>query len=117
MKQSIPNPKSPIPNRRGRFIVLDGPDGSGKSTQARFLADALRGRGIEVLLLREPGGTAAGEAIRNLLLKRGEAHITPLAEAFLFQAARAQIVEEVIEPALQRGAWRRRRRRKKYSAG
>ena len=85
--------------------MLDGPDGSGKSTQARLLADELERRGIETLLLREPGGTATGEAIRKLLLMRGAMAIGPLAEAFLFQAARAQLSEEVIRPALRRGAW------------
>lgn len=91
--------------RRGRFIVLDGPDGSGKSTQARLLARALAQRGLDIRLLREPGGTAAGEAIRRLLLRRGKLDIDPLAEAFLFQAARAQLAAEVIRPALRRGAW------------
>jgi dTMP kinase len=104
-KNTIRNPRSAIRNRKGRFIVLDGPDGSGKSTQARLLAVELKQRGIEVLLLREPGGTATGEAIRQLLLKRGAMAISSLAEALLFQAARAQLVEEVIRPALRRGAW------------
>jgi len=101
----IRNRQSPIRNGEGRFIVLDGPDGSGKSTQARLLAEQLGKRGLEVLLLREPGGTATGEAVRKLLLQRGEMAISPLAEAFLFQAARAQLTAEVIRPALQRGAW------------
>ena len=101
----IRNPQSASRNRQGRFIVLDGPDGSGKSTQARLLAETLKQRGTEVLLLREPGGTATGEAIRKLLLQRGAMAICPLAEAFLFQAARAQLVEEVIRPALRRGTW------------
>lgn len=99
------NPQSAIRYRQGCFIVLDGPDGSGKSTQARLLAGELERRGIEVVLLREPGGTATGEVIRKLLLKRGAMAICPLAEAFLFQAARAQLSEEVIRPALWRGAW------------
>jgi dTMP kinase len=90
---------------RGRFVVLDGPDGAGKSTQAKILAERLERLGRTVLLLREPGGTAAGEAIRKLLLECKEIGLAPLAEAFLFQAARAQLVAEVIKPALQRGDW------------
>jgi dTMP kinase len=95
-------------SRRGRFIVLDGPDGAGKTTQIELLADRLKQSGVQCILLREPGGTAAGEAIRKILLDyRGEQkdHLSPLAEAFLFQAARAQLCEEVIRPALERGTW------------
>ena len=90
---------------RGRFIVLDGPDGAGKSTQILRLADALRTQGVSVLVLREPGGTKAGEAIREILLEKKNIAITPLAETFLFQAARAQLVAEVIRPALAEGTW------------
>jgi dTMP kinase len=90
---------------RGRFIVLDGPDGSGKTTQARLLAERLQQRGLRVLLLREPGGTAAGEAIRQVLLEKKKIALSPLAETFLFQAARAQLVSEVMRPALARGEW------------
>jgi dTMP kinase len=90
---------------RGRFIVLDGPDGAGKSTQARWLKDELEKFGIRTLLLREPGGTSAGEAIRKLLLEQREIGLSALTEAFLFQAARAQLVEEVIAPALSKGTW------------
>ncbi len=92
---------------RGRFIVLDGPDGAGKTTQIQLLAGALKQRGIDVLLLREPGGTSAGESIRQILLEsRGSKdHLSPLAEAFLFQAARAQLCDEVIRPALSAGKW------------
>jgi dTMP kinase len=87
----------------GRFIALEGIDGSGKSTQAAMLADALRGDGRDVLLTREPGGTALGEAVRDLLLN-GE-HVAPVAEALLFAAARAQHVAQVIRPALDAGTW------------
>jgi len=81
------------------FIVLEGGEGSGKSTAAAALADALRSDGQEVLLTREPGGTPAGELVRKLLHEQ----LTPWAEAFAFLAARAQLVAEVIRPALDRG--------------
>jgi dTMP kinase len=89
----------------GRFIVLDGPDGAGKSTQLRLLAETLRKRGIAVLTPREPGGTKVGEAIRRILLTRRKTGMTALTEAFLFQAARAQLVADVIRPALRKGVW------------
>jgi dTMP kinase len=84
------------------FVTFEGVDGSGKSTQARLLAERLREEGREVVLTREPGGTALGEQVRSLLL-HGE-QIAPWAEAALFAAARAQLVDEVIRPALARGA-------------
>jgi len=84
------------------FVTFEGVDGSGKSTQARLLAERLRGDGRDVVLTREPGGTALGEEIRRLLL-HGE-NVAPWAEAALFAAARAQLVDEVIRPALARGA-------------
>ncbi len=87
---------------RGRFLVLDGPDGSGKSTQIARLAARLRERGEDVLALREPGATPMGEAIRDLLL-HADVDITPLAEMLLYQAARAHLVEAVIRPALAEG--------------
>lgn len=86
-----------------RFISLEGVDGSGKSTQAVMLADALRERGHEVVHVREPGGTALGEAVRDVVL--GPDPMSPWAEAYLFAAARAQLVREVVEPSLARGAW------------
>lgn len=79
--------------------MIDGPDGSGKTTQAARLAAHLRARGATVTNLREPGATPAGEAIRELLL-HGDIDLTPLAEMLLYQAARAQLVETVIRPAL-----------------
>jgi len=85
------------------FISFEGVDGSGKSTQARLLAEHLDRAGRDVVLTREPGGTPLGEAIRELLL-RGEA-MAPWAEAALFAAARAELVADVIAPALDRGAW------------
>jgi dTMP kinase len=85
------------------FVSFEGVDGSGKSTQAELLAAHLRAGGREVVLTREPGGTPLGERIRELLLA-GEA-MAPWAEAALFAAARAELVAEVIGPALDRGAW------------
>ena len=89
--------------RRGIFIVLEGPDKSGKSTQARFLARSLRARGREVLHTREPGGTPFAEAIRRILLDPKN-RLHPLAELLLYEASRAQHTWEVILPALRRGA-------------
>jgi dTMP kinase len=82
------------------FITFEGIDGSGKSTQAELLAEALRSEGRNVVATREPGGTEVGERIRELLLDQG-AEITPWAEAGLFAAARAQLVDQVIYPALR----------------
>ena len=84
------------------FISFEGIDGSGKTTQSRLLADALRADGADVVLTREPGGTPLGEEIRELLLHGG--HVAPWAEAALYTASRAQHVDEVIRPALARGA-------------
>lgn len=84
------------------FISFEGVDGSGKTTQVALLADSLRKEGRDVVATREPGGTPAGELIRELLLEGGE--IAPWTEAALFAAARAQLVDEVIRPALARGA-------------
>ena len=84
------------------FVTFEGVDGSGKSTQARLLAERLRADGREVVDTREPGGTEIGERIRELLLHSEQ--VAPWAEATLFGAARAQLVDEVIRPALARGA-------------
>lgn len=91
--------------RPGRFIALEGGEGVGKSTQSRMLAEALRADGIEVVLTREPGGTAGAEAIRALLLGTEGEGWGARAEALLFAAARADHVERLIRPALARGAW------------
>lgn len=85
------------------FISFEGLDGSGKTTQAGLLARALRERGDEVVEVREPGGTPAGERLRELLLDPAAA-IAPWTEALLYAAARAQLVADVIRPALGRGA-------------
>ena len=84
------------------LVTFEGLDGSGKSTQARLLAEALAADGREVVATREPGGTELGERVRELLLA-GD-HVSPWAEAALFAAARAQLVDELIAPALARGA-------------
>jgi dTMP kinase len=89
----------------GRFITFEGGEGAGKSTQARLLADALRLAGREVVVTREPGGTAGAEAIRALLLSADGPGWGSRAEALLFAAARADHVERLIRPALARGAW------------
>ncbi len=87
----------------GRFIVLDGPDGSGKSTQFRRLADACRSAGVSVLETREPGGTPIGEEIRRILLDPQNAEMEVRCEMLLYMASRAQLVHQRIAPALSRG--------------
>lgn len=82
------------------FITFEGPDGSGKSTQIRLLAEFLRSQGRRVVLTREPGGTNIGEQIRDVVLSTRNPGIHPETEALLFSAARAQIVREIIQPAL-----------------
>lgn len=89
---------------RGRFVTLEGIDGSGKSTQADLLAGALERSGRDVVRTREPGGTTLGEAVRAILLD-GEGAVSGAAEVLLFAAARAQLVREVIAPALADGRW------------
>jgi dTMP kinase len=91
---------------RGVFVTLEGPDGSGKTAQAERLRAAVAATGREAVLVREPGGTTAGERIRAILMDRAESSVllTQRADALLFMAARAQLVERVIRPALDRGA-------------
>lgn len=91
--------------RQGRLITFEGGEGAGKSTQAQLLTDALRARGTEVLLTREPGGTPGAEAIRQLLLHPPGEGWGAAAEALLFAAARADHVERAIRPALEAGRW------------
>jgi len=87
-----------------RFITFEGPEGAGKSTQARRLASWLRSRGIEAVLTYEPGDTELGARIRELLLQREE-RMEPETEFLLYSADRAEHVKEIIQPALERGAF------------
>lgn len=89
----------------GRFITFEGGEGCGKSTQIRLLADRLRAAGKEVLLTREPGGTALAERIRSLVREESDDPPNSRAETLLFIASRAQVVENVIRPALASGTW------------
>ena len=88
---------------RGCFIVLEGPEGAGKSLQIGRLAARLEARGVACVTTREPGGTAAAEAIRDVILDRPELRLDGVAELLLFSAARRMHVEEIIRPALERG--------------
>lgn len=88
---------------RGLFITLEGIDGSGKSTQRELLARELRRRGLDIVVTREPGGTAIGESIRHLMVSDATEHIAPTTELLLYVAARAQHVEELIRPSLEAG--------------
>src|SRR3954449_2064890 len=98
MSATEPLRTSPAP---GLFLTLDGPDGGGKTTQAARLAAWLRARGIEAVTCRDPGGTALGERLRRIVLDRATVHLAPRAEMFLFMTSRAQLVAEVIRPALE----------------
>jgi dTMP kinase len=84
------------------FVTFEGLDGSGKSTQAELLRRRLAADGVDVVATREPGGTELGEKLRDLVLHGG--HVSPWAEALMYVAARAQLVDQVIRPALERGA-------------
>ena len=85
------------------FITLEGPEGGGKSTQAKRLVDHLQAQGHEVLLTREPGGTEIGDQIRQVIMSLENKSMSPEAEFLLFSASRAQVVQELIEPQLERG--------------
>jgi dTMP kinase len=93
------------PAEPGKFITIEGPDGSGKTVQAARLHAVALARGVPALLVREPGGTWAGERIREILLGAATTNerLLPRADALLFSAARAQLVAEVVRPALERG--------------
>jgi dTMP kinase len=88
---------------RGAFVVIEGIDGSGKSTVAARIVDALTRRGRKVLRTREPGGTRLGEKIRGLLLDAAHSEMVPFTELFLYMASRAQLVDEVIRPSIAKG--------------
>ncbi len=90
-------------NVAGKFIVLDGPDGAGKSTQRQLLADALSQAGVDVVCCRDPGGTTIGDRIRSVLLDFDLSSMAVGCETMLFMASRAQLVHEVIAPALSQG--------------
>ena len=89
---------------KGKFITFEGSEGSGKSTQAKMLVRYLKSRGEPVIFLREPGGTILSEKIRKILLDKAS-RICPLSEMLLYMAARAQLVQEVIKPALEKGQY------------
>lgn len=89
---------------KGRFVVIDGPDGAGKSTQLALLAEALRGGGLAVRTVRDPGGTKIGDRIRQILLDRDHEEMAVECELMLYMASRAQLCAEVIRPALAAGA-------------
>jgi dTMP kinase len=94
------------PARRGRFITVEGPDGAGKTLVADRLRAALEARGVAVVATREPGGTAVGERVRRIVLDHApdDVPLDPRTDALLFSAARAQLVAEIIEPALAAGS-------------
>lgn len=95
----------PKARARGRLITLEGGEGTGKSTQARRLADYLRERGKNVVITREPGGSPGAEAVRGVILSGAAAPLGPEGEALLFAAARADHVDQVIRPALEAGRY------------
>ena len=103
-RRSKPSPHRPGPSR-GKFVVLEGGEGAGKSTLAHVLAERLRDEGLEVVVTREPGATLLGTHIREMLLSASTHPPTPLAELLLYAADRAQHCATVIVPALERGAW------------
>lgn len=90
---------------RGKFITLEGGEGAGKSTQARLLAEHLRGQSLDVVVTREPGGSPFAERLRDLVLDAATPAPSQLAEALLFNAARADHLDRLIAPALERGTW------------
>ena len=88
---------------KGLFIVMEGPDGSGKTTQINLLKESLEEAGYECLITREPGGTVIGEEVRQLILNPEHKEMSPVTEMLLYAASRAQLVHEVIGPALEEG--------------
>ena len=88
--------------KKGLFITFEGPEGCGKSTQSRLIAKFLKKEGYNVLYTREPGGTPVGDRIRDVLLNAKSIKISPLTETLLFEASRAELIDEVIKPALRK---------------
>ena len=88
---------------RGIFITMEGPDGSGKSTQIELLKEYLEGAGYDVLITREPGGNRISEAIREIILNSEYTEMSPVTEMMLYASARAQLIAEVIGPAIESG--------------
>jgi dTMP kinase len=88
---------------QGKFLVIDGPDGAGKSTQAKLLAEFIRQQGVDTLLCRDPGGTRIGDKIRHILLDNDHGEMSVRCEALLYMASRAQLYDERIAPALAAG--------------
>ncbi len=91
--------------KEGKFISIEGQDGAGKTTNIEFICSELADKNIKHITTREPGGTALGESVREILLARSELDISPMSELLLMFAARAQHLANVIEPALSQGAW------------
>jgi dTMP kinase len=102
--QGAPHTARQTPAFTGLFLSLEGVDGAGKTTQCARLAAALEAQGREVVRLREPGGTAVGERVRDLLLQDEKEPLDPVCELLLYEASRAQLVSRVVRPALARGA-------------
>ena len=96
---------SQLSQQRGRFIVFEGGEGAGKSTQVKALVAHLRGLGLEVVQTREPGGSPGAESLRSLLVQGDAGRWSPLSELLMMYAARSDHLEKVIRPALARGAW------------
>jgi thymidylate kinase len=89
--------------KKGIFITMEGPDGSGKSTQIALLKEYLEEKGYDVLITREPGGTRISEAIRGVILNKDYTEMSPVTEMLLYASARAQLINEVVGPALESG--------------
>lgn len=89
--------------KNGLFITLEGPDGSGKTTQSAYLKEYFDIRGIETVFTREPGGTAIGEKLRTIILDRANSEMCDMTEALLYAASRSQLVHQLIRPALEAG--------------